>query len=555
MPNVPEQRDPYVVGTSACILERKPENEYVYNGDFEILRGKQFFVHNEIVFPETDNPVLSDNTTRTRAGPCFAHAALIYAANDANTRLAMRRLLGKRAPETPGLHEQLFANQREFFQRNAPFFDELRVKYAGYFADFHSSSEECEEHYADIHPKRLLRIRAYNELFESGLLFGKDERWVKTVLWKMKRDEWAKHGKKPRMIGDLGVAASLRGFRLTGMLKEAQFNESIQYKGGEIFFCKSPDPFALQYCFDQLINPTGAFFFVYFSDDSCLSIRHEGRIDRYNLDISSCDASHGPEVFNTLVNIMPEHCRHDMQLLVDQCALPLRVVSYANPKHVAILKPTRPMLYSGSTITTAINNLANVAIVKAILDRGYVGAESIALGAQDAGYIVTGCKPLQFIEDLQFLKNSPVLDDSGVWRPMLNLGVLLRASGTCKGDLPGSGDLIPRARAQQRGLLRGSYPRTDFLLLDHMRAAMGEGIAFDCDLDLSYKVVDNPDYPRFRVDEESLFRRYRLNSLEISDLLAFGHFDVCHEFASSGVSKILSVDYGLTCVDHLGRVF
>jgi hypothetical protein len=531
----------------------KPDNEYIYNGDFEIIKGAAFFTDGEIKFPKYTNQKKTDNTKRTRAGPTFATNAQIYENNDDNCRLAMRRLMGKRAPDQLGLHEELFDNQRAFFDKEKPFFDQLRKNYSKYFDDFTNSEEECEEHYSDVHPKKLLRIRAYEELLESGMLFADGDKWVKTVLWKMKKDEWAKHGKKPRMIGDLGVAASLRGFRLTGKLKEAQSNESIDYKGGKIFFCKSPDPFALQYCFEQLVEPDGDFFFVYFSDDSCLSIRRGATIDRYNLDISSCDASHGPAVFETLQRLVPERCEHDMKMLIDQCQLPLRVVSCANRKNVVILKPKRPMLYSGSTITTAINNIANVAIVKSIVDRGYQGPSDIELGAKNAGYIVTGCKPLEFVEDLQFLKNSPVRDMQGNWRPLLNLGVLLRASGTCKGDLPGKGSLYERARCQQRGLLRGSYPRTSFTIFNNMVEAMGEGTAYPCDLDFEYKVVDNPLYPPFVADDTSVYLRYRLTQLEIIDLLANSHSDVFTEFASPGASKILFTDYGLTSVDHLGQ--
>jgi hypothetical protein len=484
----------------------------------------------------------------------IGHSGEICGAEDKNQNLGMRRLTGKRAPDRVGFHEELLDNQSRWFVRNKPFFKQVGELYAPHMESYTNSELECEEHYADMHKKQRLRIEAYKELVESGELSKRKAKWVKKILWKMKVNEIKKNGKKTRMIGDLGVGASLRGFRLTNALKLAQATERIYYKGGEIMFCKSPDPFALEEAFEQLIKPKGRFFFLYFSDDSCLSIRNGDKIDRYNLDISSCDASHGPEIFKTLVDILPERMQDDMQLLVDQCKLPVFVQSFQDKRLKARLIPKMPKLFSGSTITTAINNIANLAIAKSIADSIYTGFESISLAAQDVGYIVTGCKPLEFIEDIQFLKNSPVLDQSGKWRPMLNLGVLLRASGTCDGDLPGRGDLRERARAFQRGLIHGAYPYTNFELLDLMKGSMGEGKLSPEAMDqFEYKVKTNEKYQPYRCDETSLYRRYRLTDLEISELREFGRADVFTEFSSTGASKILKTDYSLTTLDHLGR--
>ena len=303
--------------------------------------------------------------------------------------------------------------------------------------------------------------------------------WVRSVLWKLKTKEYAKPGKKPRGICDLGVTASLRGAWITNYLKTAQAAEVIEAEGGEFVFCKSPDPFELEKHFNNLINPKGRFYFVYFSDDSCLSIRGEDGVVRlYNLDISSCDASHGPAVFDALIALMPNaQTRADMSKLVQQCQLPLRIVSNANKNHVVFLKPRWPKLLSGSTITTAINNLANFAIAMAIV-RGYALAPddvenpSMVRAAASVGYILTGCKPLAGPHQLQFLKHSPVQDCEGKWRPMLNLGVLVRASMTCDGDFPGRGPLKPRIEAFQRGLLKGAYPYCRFDILNEMTRAV-----------------------------------------------------------------------------------
>lgn len=546
--SVQERRPTFLVGTVDCNVQE----DFEYNGDFNVLRGAEFFKDGELAFPEGEESL--DGTYRTMFGFGAAHNGMIYRNSNHNVKFAMRRLTNKRLVKDSngnlikGYHERLFDNQRKFLLSRREFFDAVGKQYEKHFSEYGGSENEAREHHGDTHAKRLLRLQAWKELEEENRCVDPTDPWVKSVLWKMKKDEWAKPGKKPRMIADLGVSASLRGFRLTEYLKIAQEKESIHVNGGELYFCKKPDPLVLKAVFEKLINPPGRFFFVYFSDDSCLSIRKDdGTIDMYNLDISSCDASHGPELFNTLERVVPPECRADMALLVKQCTLPLRLVSRVNRKHKVILQPTRPMLFTGSTITTGINNLANLSIGLAISEAVYQGPETIRLAAERAGYIVTGCKPLANPEDLQFLKHSPVLDENHEYQPMLNLGVLIRASGVCRGDLPGRGPLKQRAVNFQKGLLNGAYPHTSFEILDAMKAQVKSGQAVDTHV-FDEKVVLNADFKPFRARTSSIRKRYNLSDLEYQEVLEFAH-NGFEEFSNSkGVSKILELDYGLVCI-------
>lgn len=532
------------------------------------MRGKEFWIDDEISFPQSMSSETKDGTYRTVFGPSVSHNAQIYSNTDHNFRLAMRRLTGKRCPETKGKHEQMFVNQNDFINTHKDFYDKLKNIYEPYFHDYEGTAIEALKHYADPHEKRLLRIQAHHELINKGLYMDSRSLWVKSVLWKLKKNEWAKPGKKPRSIGDLGVAASLLGFRLTHFLKTAQASEVIEHNGGHFVFCKSPDPWELQKHFRNLIDPPGRFYFLYFSDDACLSIRnpYTNKFDFYNLDISSCDASHGPRVFEKIIELMPtKETQEDMRKLVKQCQLPLKIHSNANPKNKIRIKPTRPMLYSGSTITTAINNVANLSIGLAISECQYTGrldedgvSQELVLAAESAGYVITGCKPLEFEEDIQFLKNSPVKEEhTGCWKPMLNFGVFLRASGSCNGDLPmilkGPKDLRSRAEAFQRGLLAGTYPYCTSELLDKLRSRAGSGVSL---LDratknnLFYKVVSDAKFPTYRCDTSSFMRRYRLTDLEYLELLHdFGSMGYGEHYHGSSVSKILELDYGLVTTE------
>lgn len=511
--------------------------------------------------PGLDRP---DGFYRTVFGPSVSTNARIYARTDHNLRLAFRRLTSVREPDRPGFHATLFKNQEKFLknEKTKKFLKNVSQTFVSYFDSYSGAYQEALDHHADPHPKRDLRIQGMTNLLDQNIAGDHTSRWVNRLEVKIKPEEWAKDDKYGRVVGDFGVEASLLGFRLTDILKVAQNLEPVYVNGGEIHFCKTPAASALSLHFAHLLDPPGRFYFVYFSDDSCLAIRRpDGRVDRYNLDISTCDASHGPHMFRAYVKLFPKGlAREDALRLVRQCELPIRIHSMVDRRRFVDLRCKRPLLYSGSTITTSLNDLACTLIAYSISCIEYTGAldangvsQEIVNAAANVGYVLTGCEPLAEFEDVQFLKNSPVLGDDGKWHPMLNFGVLLRASGVCRGDLPGRGDLRARAEAFQRGLLQGCYPRTDFEVVDAMKQAVGSGPV--CESPeittlLAYKVGDQ-DLDRYRVDPESFCRRYRLTSLEYTELLCdFATSGYGFAYNGSSVDKILFKDYGLHTVEH-----
>lgn len=440
------------------------------------------------------------------------------------------------------------ANERELQRAQAAFFNspsfvallsKAKGLYAPHFATYQDHLTEADLHHADTHPKKELRKHAWEELQEEL----PPRLWLKSVLYKLKRLEIAKPGKYPRMIGDLGVAASLQGFRLTHFLKQAQDSERLDFNGGYARFVKAPTPEVLKEVFDDLISPPGRFVFIYFSDDACYSYRDDnGQVHMYNLDISSCDASHGPAVFEALEKLVPDGSpAEDLKVLTDQCRLPIRVVDANDHRRVVILRPRTARLYSGSTITTAINNLANLSIAFSItLDT----TVDITQAARQAGYSVT-VQQCQCPEDLQFLKHSPILDDQGRYQPLLNLGVLLRLSGVAKGDLPGKGDLFTRARAFQKALLNGVSNGSSYTVLDKMRMKCldaEESVVYNSAVaELTSKVAS----AEATFDDSSIYRRYRLDDTEVLDLLSFADADTGTVHAGPAFSKVLEKDYGL----------
>lgn len=489
-------------------------------------------------------------TYRTIFGPSVAHNGVIYAKTDANLRLAFRRLTCLRGPlDSDPITNELYDrhlqwSQRSFVHNHSHIFAHLRHLYTPHFTSYTNAEDEADEHHSDPHPKKLLRIQAWSELCESGVRF--DPLWLTQLKIKMKPNEIAKPGKYPRCIADLGVAASLQGFRVTNFLKTATEAEPFTHLDGLALFCKSPDPSSLKAAFDGLIDPPCKYFFTYFSDDSCISIRHsDGTISRYNLDISSCDTSHTPHLFDALVQTTPLNGVADMRALVKQCELPVAITSRDTKSARTKLVSRGPVLFSGSTLTTAINNLATILIFIAIVESRASCAASIIDAAARAGYVIT-LQHCAHVEDIQFLKHSPVAYPGG-WYPVLNLGVLLRSMGRCNGDLPGRGDLAARARDFHAAFLHGMYPYTRFTLINNLlsKTPHAYSIATASQVTAERGYTDTPDVLTV-VDSVSLYLRYRLSPHEIAELEE-NATRACFEtqFSCAATRKILALDYGL----------
>jgi len=482
------------------------------------------------------------------------HDGLVYCDCDHCVRLALRRLTAARDGE-----ETLRQNQRDFIAAKVSFFEQLRCLYEPFFDGYDGRVVEMINHHADPHPKKKLREQAFSEIQDAN---SAEERiYIKKVKYKMKPDDIARFGKYGRMIGDLGVAASLQGFRITEMLKLAQSSTPVDVGTGEMVFVKSANSDVLRNQFQHLSTRSdGKFHFTYHSDDSVYRTR-DGIA--YNIDIASCDASHTNELFDALLLVVPDIWKDDLRILCDQCRLPIEITS-RNGKQRVLLRPIGARLYSGSTLTTFINNIASMLIALAISE-GEQTETGFVTSAARAGYLITlqRCdKP----EDIQFLKRSPVFDASGELQPVINMGVFLRASGTCRGDLAGRGDVCERAREFQRGLIQSTFPRMDAPFLKNLLAATKTRdfpavlgrldsqsfrnrrvVLAQVERNLSYTLnIESSLTPVLKFSDRSLFVRYDLSEYELEEMLDLfskaGFRDSVH---CSAVEKILQKDYGL----------
>lgn len=372
----------------------------------------------------------------------------VYDNNLHNLRYGLHRLFGARK-DSLDLHLEL--EEAQLGVRNGPlkhYIDEMVRKFTLSFiaCEIEPDHEQAVEKLAKMpHVKQKIRMRAWKKLVEHGLML--DELYMERVAGKLKTGEKAKPGKKPRVIGDYTTEGSLLGGYLIGRFKKAFTENLLNHRDDFIQFCDSPHVETLSRVFKRHLEVIN-FGATYYSDDSIYSIRSsEGILRHYCVDISSCDVSNGQAIFDLLQELSDGDsvAAGIVRRLIKQCATNLRVTHPQDRGESFTFMSKRPVEYSGSLITTVLNNIASSIIGMSVYDSLKNGAPDgeirsrILQAAARVGYIVTVNERDDFAS-LQFLKNSPTrLGDSYV-----NLGVLLRGLGGCHGDFPGRGDLSER---------------------------------------------------------------------------------------------------------------
>lgn len=557
-----------------CLPEALSKPFYVDNGALRVLRGRRFVVDGHPVFPESStiddalrgrHPESIDGVYRTVwAG--VPHSGVTFCACNSCSSLATRRLtncrnatLAATSTEPARLNPNALAEEEAYLRSQTDFIDRARDVtdfltdwLSGSEADYLGAKDEALAHAGDPHPKRVPRVLGLRDLLLDGRF--PDRHWGGTAGWKFKKVEIGKPGKLGRLIVDLGIEASLLGFRTTGYLKEVMASRDGCYRDARFRFVKVPAVAALRSVFTDLISPPEKYFFAFFSDDSCLAVRTSHGVVFFNMDISSCDASHSARLFELIIETAPPHLRDDMRVLVEQCSSKLRLSDHNDRRNYILYQLIRPRLLSGSTLTTHINNCANVLIGASIAMSRAETPDEIIAAAAAVGYIVT-LDACHTYHSLQFLKHSPCYDLEGIIQPILNLGVFLRSFGTCHGDLPGRGDFRTRADEFQRSLLSGMYPRLDTPLFNGLRRLYGSNPVSDRMATFAAAhyagKVDCDSGPIARIATAELLERYQLTDLETQELhLCFEAWTFATSVECRAFAKILTADYGLTTLTN-----
>lgn len=476
-------------------------------------------------------------------GPSVVHTLTVYENSLRSIEQAMWRLVAARKPEVLGLDEVLTDNQRRLLQQPPMYITSYLAHIRTNLFELGLIDDNLFEFVYGLtpHPKYKLRLRA---LLEQSELNNRWHDTTKFVVGKLKRVEDAKPGKRPRQVIDMGVPASLRS---GGLVKEVKHGMTpYHYRGLDLYFVSKPDYSVLKGVFELLVSPPHAGVFVFFSDDSCYSYRHGGRVIMGNCDITSCDGSNTIHLFNLLIHCVPPNFRESIEQSI---AMLKRGIKYKKSWRLGLKKsiiatPTRHVLYSGSTLTTVSNNLANACIALHAWERDGSFA-NLSSRAQECGYLLT-LQEAPSPEQLQFLKCSPSLLEDGSIEPQLNFGVILRAIGRRKryflhkklGWYRSGVNVNCGVVASMRHA--GDNPLT---LLLRKKYPGGRTVTTDTALD---KLTNLSRLPRPFVHADAAFKRYTNDSLMVSGFLeCLGCANVGVAFDHPLGRRIMSLDYGV----------
>lgn len=445
------------------------DKEYVFNERFKVLYGKEFWTEKgEIVFPEPhphEKGYDFSNVYRTQYGWNFAHNGVILGKCNYNLRLGLRRMLCKVFPDCTreecgnayyDAYDQMLINNQHNWIRDHG--HEFKKAFDACYTEMDKYQELL--HSAEFlttlpHPKMKLRADTYKECEQNGTL-GKDV-WADSVEWKQKTDEIAKFLKYIRMIVDLGCAASLQGAVWTEWAKKLLASQSLIVGNCRYRFVNEPAPQNIADVIFELWNSEYDIDMIAFSDDAAIVVKENNRrVYAGNLDFRSNDMCKGDSIYKLFHEVLqtPE----DVRIALDgQGMLPIRVKDCVDT-NIVLLKPLSMYQQSGKTDTTVLNTFTWMVcfyIMTTRLKEMQTNTEKTIISCVEAlGHSVT-CEPCTRIQEIQFLKMSLAFDKNFMPRAMINLGVIIRASGVCRGDLPGRGDIATRAKDFQHTLMEG----------------------------------------------------------------------------------------------------
>lgn len=441
----------------------------------------------EISFWTGNNPEPTLNNgqvEKVNYGGKFCGDWVILAVTSTNLNAALKnRVFGCREPKLFGYCEWLRTQQLDNIRNNHVLrrLWSSRVRQFDMWNHYIGRNDEMEEHHTDPHEKRNLRIDAWFDLS-----FGQQaqEHWARMVKIQLKPKEWAKMTsegpKPPRTTMDLTTKGSLMGAIKISRYKECQAQDDFIFEidgiTARIIYAKAATFSRLKYCFEQLYVLTTDYVFLVFSDDCSAGWWKNGFRTWANIDISGCDRSHTDATFEFFRDTLPPEAQWEGQKLIEQCKLPIKIQppelkSNKSTCPTVIMRPKQCMVYSGSVLTTPMNDIASTHIAWNVVKNKAKSKSEIQIAAESVGFIVT-VQECEKFEDVQFLKQSPIFHNGEIF-PFPNLGVWMRSSGTICGGLPGRDAPQEKFRRVQAALISCTYSRISTPIIEKARANYG----------------------------------------------------------------------------------
>lgn len=541
-------------------MECEVDDPHLDNGLFTCVSGAEWYSAAEgLHFPPVDMSEIGSSTAtktgsnRTLVGLKFNSSGVIYANSDSNMAKALRRQTGLRKDKlnvSLGLEPRVNYvaicehNQRDFIATHTIYLTEFTADFQLVWKNI---IEEADEHCTDPHPKRDLRMQGMQEVYDR-MLYRRNIWAERSFILKMKSDELAKTGKYPRTIADFGVCASLQGAFFTDHCKSFLDESFFEFMGGRCKFVKKCDGETLDAMFNDMISGPGRLIYYIFSDDSLMCFNVNGVRRWFDIDISSCDVSHTPALFELLRRMFPQD--GVIVTLIEQCQQNMTVRSVRDFKMKVVLRLARVMLSSGSTITTLINTVACYLLFMAFSEvhDNNVSVVSLTEAAERVGYYCTineVTKPTR----LRFLRRCPIRDVNGVYRAILVPATMFRSLGVSKSDLPFKQlSQVTRGELFTAALINGFYAEVECPFLTFLRKLYPLYSGFE-------RFVEDKSLDReVRVSctDVDFFSMYDLNQEEIDSVYEVfrcnkGKIGIVNNMA---VDRMLKIDYSLNLHKH-----
>lgn len=502
--------------------------------------GKKYFVNNDLTFPVTP---YTSRDYRTCYGPVFASAFVFYDDSNASYNRAVRRHFASRNPDILEYDLMMETRQLFFVVNHLTSIKSAFLKSFNSFVIPGRAIDLCVLLVKQPHDKRKLRELAI--LFLDNLGIRGHSLWSRGYCQhKVKRMDSCKITKYPRTIVDLGTPASLAVGYICQIAKE-HIHGSYIYNNSEAVFIDKPDHDELLKWFNYLVLHDRNVFLMYFSDDCVASFKRGGKYYLFNLDLKTCDASQGMGIFKLMFELFD--FPKEVQILITRQVM--QPILIRGQEARATFKPLRPHLQSGSTWTTLLNNCSWYLLLVAFEGVQDPTINDIVQAGMTVGYDIE-VQECSHISDVQFLKHSPYYETDGTLNECINIGVVLRASGNCKRDLPGRGDFKIRSKCMQTQVMQGIYSVYNldlFKLLSpevHCRILDSSNTLTD----ILRKIVKRPTPVNVT---HAVYQRYRLSQHQLDELYSYVQYASQHDsgfgqvIRCTAASIILEKDYGI----------
>lgn len=293
----------------------------------------------------------------------------------------------------------------------------------------------------------------------------------------------------------------------------------------------------MQYLYNDAPN---GIYCVYFSDDGFILVK-EGGVLRYETDISGCDASNGVAVFAIVYWILRMVSCHETAMgLVSQCGRRATLSNPSNRDERVVFRPMGFFEFSGSLLTTILNNVASFcifcAIYLAVIDGQEMG-NAIVTATRAYGWILTVDKREQSSQ-LTFLKRCY---DAKSQRTFPCAGIMIRTLGIVEGT----------PTAESFGLPKGAHlsEYTAEELLEILIKTRVDGWVHEAGSSLlnAFRKRCRMEPLDVVIGDDAFITRYGFATGELEELcIAIEELQVGDLVQCGASIKIMMVDYGVS---------